>query len=118
MKKLQTSMLALLLTAGVFAQNSDYKDNVTANLVSITNEQAEPSATALQSTLYELIDQSHAVHQAHWNLRGPQFISIHELLDSFYGQLSVYIDDVAERKLAIGFPVQTEDPYKQVKMQI
>ena len=35
--------------------------------------------------------------QAHWNLQGFNFISIHEMLDEFYESLQKYVDIFAER---------------------
>ncbi|MAM19011.1 MAG: DNA starvation/stationary phase protection protein [Christiangramia sp.] len=88
----------------VFAQQPNYQNSAVNAKLPLTPEKMTASTEALQATLYELIDQKHAVHQAHWNLRGPQFISLHELLEELYGDLSGYIDAVAERKLALGQP--------------
>ena len=38
----------------------------------------------------------------HWNVTGPGFRSLHQQFEEQYGQIAVWIDDVAERARAIG----------------
>jgi starvation-inducible DNA-binding protein len=59
-------------------------------------------ARALQETLVELIDLSLHGKQAHWNVVGPTFRPLHELLDEFTAQYRDWYDTVAERLTAIG----------------
>lgn len=40
--------------------------------------------------------------QAHWNVKGPHFIGLHELFDDFAEGLEDYVDKVAERATALG----------------
>ena len=47
----------------------------------------QASVELLNARLADGIDLALAVKQAHWNLRGPQFIAIHELLDTFRAEL-------------------------------
>ncbi|MEK7952926.1 DNA starvation/stationary phase protection protein Dps [Luteolibacter soli] len=48
------------------------------------------------------IDLRLQVKQAHWNVRGPNFISLHELFDRLSGELDEIIDELAERATALG----------------
>ncbi|WP_159499994.1 Dps family protein [Microbacterium sp. 18062] len=43
--------------------------------------------------------------QAHWNVRGSNFIAIHELLDTVVDHAREYADLAAERIVALGLPV-------------
>ena len=43
--------------------------------------------------------------QAHWNVRGANFIAIHELLDSVVAHAQAGADEAAERIVALGLPV-------------
>jgi len=43
--------------------------------------------------------------QAHWNVRGANFIAIHELLDTVVEHAQSYADLAAERIVALGLPV-------------
>lgn len=43
--------------------------------------------------------------QAHWNVRGVNFIAIHELLDSVVEHAQGWADAAAERVVALGLPI-------------
>lgn len=62
------------------------------------------SAPVLQLTLVELIELALQGKQAHWNVRGPLFKPVHELLDEFVDQYREWYDDVAERLSALDEP--------------
>ncbi|WP_414042253.1 Dps family protein [Macrococcus animalis] len=48
------------------------------------------------------------LHNYHWYVKGPNFFSLHEKFEALYGEASVYIDELAERILAIeGNPIAT-----------
>jgi len=51
----------------------------------------------LNARLADSLDLSLAVKQAHWNLKGPTFIAVHELLDMLRTNLDTNSDTVAER---------------------
>ncbi|MEU9211114.1 DNA starvation/stationary phase protection protein [Streptomyces sp. NPDC048415] len=67
---------------------------------------AEPArqiaGDALQSTLVDLLGLSLIGKQAHWNIVGPRFRSIHLQLDEVVATARSYADTVAERAAALG----------------
>ncbi len=40
--------------------------------------------------------------QAHWNVKGAQFIALHELFDKIVEQIEGFVDDIAERAVQLG----------------
>jgi starvation-inducible DNA-binding protein len=63
----------------------------------------ERIGTDLQDTLVELTALSLQAKQLHWNVTGPQFLSLHAQLDELTGQARAAADEVAERTVAIGY---------------
>src|SRR6185295_2329238 len=62
----------------------------------------EAVAKNLNQELASLIDLKTQCKQAHWNVRGPHFISLHQLFDKVGGEVDEYIDMTAERIGALG----------------
>ncbi len=56
----------------------------------------------LQETLHDTIDLAGQAKQAHWNVKGPSFIALHELFDRIYEESSGHADMIAERIVALG----------------
>jgi starvation-inducible DNA-binding protein len=40
--------------------------------------------------------------EAHWNVKGPTFIALHELFDKLNGSMAGWVDDLAERMVQLG----------------
>ncbi|GAA4944922.1 starvation-inducible DNA-binding protein [Nonomuraea thailandensis] len=59
-------------------------------------------AEALQGALVDLIDLSLVAKQAHWNLIGTHFRSIHLQLDEVVALARTHMDTIAERAVALG----------------
>lgn len=68
----------------------------------LTDEQKAVTGQALQDTLVDLIDLSLIAKQAHWNVVGRQFRSVHLELDELVAVARDFTDDAAERATAIG----------------
>lgn len=56
----------------------------------------------LNQRLADAIDLQGQIKQAHWNVKGPHFIGLHELFDDIYGAVSEYVDLIAERIPQLG----------------
>lgn len=59
-------------------------------------------ADALNTTLADGLDLHASVKVAHWNLRGPQFPSLHALFEQIAATLAGHNDAVAERAVTLG----------------
>lgn len=56
----------------------------------------------LNARLADAIDLQLQAKQAHWNVKGPNFIALHELFDRLAGELAGHVDEMAERIAALG----------------
>jgi starvation-inducible DNA-binding protein len=60
----------------------------------------------LNQRLADAIDLQTQCKQAHWNVRGPSFIALHELFDKINEDVEDYVDLIAERAVQLGGSVQ------------
>lgn len=70
----------------------------------LAEETNEKVTAILQKNLTNLIDLALLMKQAHWNVVGPNFRSIHLQLDEIIVTVRDASDDVAERISALGVP--------------
>jgi starvation-inducible DNA-binding protein len=59
-------------------------------------------AELLNKTLADALDLASQTKYAHWNVKGPHFIALHELFDKLYEMFEDPIDDIAERITQLG----------------
>ncbi len=71
------------------------KNNLKSNAKSVAIE-------LLNARVADGIDLALVTKQAHWNLKGRQFIGVHEMLDGFRTQLDDFVDTMAERVTQLG----------------
>ena len=56
----------------------------------------------LNARLADGVDLYSQIKQAHWNVKGPHFIGLHELFDDVAEVVEKYIDELAERAVQLG----------------
>ena len=56
----------------------------------------------LNARLADAIDLGLQTKHAHWNVKGPHFIALHELFDKIAEEVEEHVDTIAERVTALG----------------
>ena len=56
----------------------------------------------LNARLADLIDLQLATKHAHWNVKGPHFLQLHQLFDSVHDEIEQFVDLLAERITTLG----------------
>ena len=56
----------------------------------------------LNQRLASAVDLQCQMKQAHWNVKGPSFIALHELFDQVDEAVEGYVDQIAERIVQLG----------------
>jgi len=79
------------MTALAYDTSNDLPDNVRAQVAALLNER-----------LADVIDLATQAKQAHWNVKGPQFIALHKLFDEIHDAVQEYVDLLAERVVQLG----------------
>lgn len=70
--------------------------------IDISKAKREKIVAILNSRLADAIDLKSQAKQAHWNVKGMNFIALHELFDRVATELETHIDDIAERVTTLG----------------
>ena len=78
-------------TAVRYETENDIPKAVRGELVEILNQR-----------LADIIDLHTQLKQAHWNVKGPHFIGLHELFDKIAEDVESYVDMIAERVVQLG----------------
>jgi starvation-inducible DNA-binding protein len=69
----------------------------------LKKDTAQKTAAELQAFLVDLVDLSLQGKQAHWNVVGPHFRTLHLELDEVVEDVRKWADEIAERLRALGF---------------
>src|SRR3954467_9866588 len=72
------------------ATRNDLKSNVKKSSIALLN-----------ARLADAIDLALITKQAHWNVKGPHFIAIHEMIDGFPPEPHTHVDTIAERAVQL-----------------
>ncbi|MGO4529362.1 Dps family protein [Paenibacillus sp. 2TAF8] len=55
------------------------------------------------------------IHNYHWYVKGPNFFTLHVKFEEFYNEITVQMDEIAERLLTLkGSPVATMKEYLEM----
>lgn len=76
----------------------------------LTSDEAKSTVQTLQQRLVALLDLQLTLKHIHWNVVGPNFIGVHEMLDPQVDAVRGMTDTIAER---IGHPRWCAKRYPQ-----
>lgn len=68
----------------------------------ISKERRTELNALLNLRLASAVDLQMQMKQAHWNVKGPSFIGLHELFDKVAEAVENYVDEIAERIVQLG----------------
>src|SRR3954451_12539570 len=75
----------------MFKTKNDVSEATRAKVVELVN-----------GRLADCTDLQTQTKQAHWNVKGPNFIALHELFDEINEAVEDYVDEIAERVVQLG----------------
>src|SRR5258708_22727445 len=70
--------------------------------IDIAKNKREKLVAMLNQRLADAADLKSQAKQAHWNVKGMNFIALHELFDRVVTGLDTHVDDIAERITTLG----------------
>jgi starvation-inducible DNA-binding protein len=68
----------------------------------LTESAREDLVRTLNARLADGLDLHSQIKVAHWNIKGPQFPSLHPLFETFATSLAAFNDQIAERAVTLG----------------
>jgi starvation-inducible DNA-binding protein len=79
------------MTARLYPTKNGLPDGLREKMIGLLNQQ-----------LADVIDLGLQAKQAHWNVKGPNFIGLHELFDKVAEGVEDFTDSIAERSVELG----------------
>src|ERR1700688_3287103 len=79
------------MSSVVYTTGNELPENMRSQVIDLLNQR-----------LADAIDLDTQAKQAHWNVKGPQFIALHKLFDEIYAAVEDYVDLLAERVVQLG----------------
>ncbi len=70
--------------------------------INLSLRSREKAARLLNSRLADAIDLAMQIKHAHWNVRGPNFIALHDMFDRLHVEFLGHADTLAERATSLG----------------
>lgn len=70
--------------------------------IDISTNKREKLIAILNQSLADAVDLKSQAKHAHWNVKGPNFIALHELFDQVATEVETHVDDLAERITTLG----------------
>ena len=83
-------------------KNGKTKTGLFSTRIAVEAEDRQVLAELLNQNLATLADLYSQTKHAHWNVKGPQFWSLHKLFDELAEGVEEHVDEVAERLTALG----------------
>jgi starvation-inducible DNA-binding protein len=68
----------------------------------LAQDDRDKTVELLNARLADAIDLQTQTKHAHWNVKGPNFIALHELFDKINEAVEDYVDEIAERAVQLG----------------
>src|SRR3954464_13517215 len=79
------------MKAKLHQTKNDLREKIRREMIELLNQQ-----------LADVLDLGLQAKQAHWNVKGPNFIGLHELFDKVAEELQEFTDSIAERAVEMG----------------
>jgi starvation-inducible DNA-binding protein len=92
------------MSAGTKSKSNHKSTTATLHITKhdLSEATREKCCELLNARLADAIDLKLQAKQAHWNVKGPSFIALHELFDQVAAGLEGHVDEIAERITALG----------------
>src|SRR5437667_1091153 len=90
-KQLTANVKTYFMNPKLHPTQNDMREKVRRAMIDLLNQQ-----------LADVLDLGLQAKQAHWNVKGPHFIGLHELFDKVAEELEEFIDGIAERAVELG----------------